>query len=146
MRPGGSATGSVDTSLAGFAGSVDTPLAGFAGGLRRRGSRIAIPAAWRYALAVSRRMPVACSMRRSGHPSRPRARICCFLSSPKMLAILAGDHRSRRRVNVLGALLPHWPVFRYPRLAGFQVSTEDGAVEYAWRSFLGPDISPGRSF
>ena len=48
--------------------------------------------------------------------------------------------------HVLGASLPHWPVFRYPRLAGFHVSTEDGAVEYAWRSFLGPDISPGRSF
>src|SRR5437667_5622290 len=41
-------------------------------------------------------------MRRSGHPSRPRARICCFVSSPKMLAIPAGNHRSPRRVNVLG--------------------------------------------
>src|SRR3989442_5444233 len=41
-------------------------------------------------------------MRRSGHPSRPRARICCFWSSPKMLAIPAGNHRGPRRVNVLG--------------------------------------------
>jgi hypothetical protein len=60
------------------------------------------PGALRYALAVSRRTPVACSMRRSGHPSRPRARTWCFFSSPKILAIPAGDHRSRRRVNVLG--------------------------------------------
>src|SRR5947209_112273 len=41
-------------------------------------------------------------MRRSGQPSRPRARICCLLSSPKMLAIPAGNHALHRRVNVLG--------------------------------------------
>src|SRR5207249_2354506 len=33
---------------------------------------------------------------------RPRARICCLLSSPKMLAIPAGNHALHRRVNVLG--------------------------------------------
>src|SRR3989475_10181267 len=41
-------------------------------------------------------------MRRSGQPSRPRERICCLLSSPKMLAIPAGNHALHRRVNVLG--------------------------------------------
>ena len=46
-RPGRSRAGSVDTSLAGFARSVDTGLAGFGGGRRRRGARIAMPAALR---------------------------------------------------------------------------------------------------
>jgi hypothetical protein len=40
-------------------------------------------------LAVSRRTPVACSMRRSVQPSRPSARTCCRLSSLKMLVMLA---------------------------------------------------------
>src|SRR5262249_11740962 len=61
-----------------------------------------IPAPFRYALAVSRRTPVACSMRRSGQPSRPKARICCRLSSPKILAMPTGEHGLIRRVNVLG--------------------------------------------
>lgn len=93
-------------------------MAGFDGGRRRRGSRIAMPAALRYALAVSRRTPVVCSMRRSGHPSRPRARIWCFRSSPKMLAVPAGNHTAPRRVNVLGrcyltgrfSAVHDWPV------------------------------------
>jgi hypothetical protein len=46
-RIGKPAPKSVDTSLAGFAGSVDTAMAGFAGGRRRRGARIAMPAAFR---------------------------------------------------------------------------------------------------
>src|SRR5262249_24402596 len=41
-------------------------------------------------------------MRRSGQPSRPNARICCRLSSPKMLAMPTGEHGLARRVNVLG--------------------------------------------
>src|SRR5213594_577960 len=41
-------------------------------------------------------------MRRSGQPSRPRARICCLLATLKMLAIPAGNHALHRRVNVLG--------------------------------------------
>ncbi len=100
--------------------SVDTSLAGFgAGGRRRRGRRTGIPAAFRYALAVSRRTPVAASMRRSGQPSRPNARTCCCLSSPKMLVMSAGRPQPPRRRQRLGARLPHWPVFRCPRLAGF---------------------------
>src|SRR2546425_4286233 len=69
-------------------------------------------------------------MRRSGHPSRPRARICCFVSSPKMLAIPAGNHRSPRRVNVLGRCyltgrfsgVYDWPVLGVHR--GLQVAYE----------------------
>src|SRR4029453_10142744 len=130
--PGGSAARSVDTSLAGFARSVDTGLAAFGGGRRWRGSPLAIPAALRYALAVSRRTPVACSMRRSGHPSRPRARTWCFFSSPKRLAIPAGEHSPGRRVNVLGCRyltgrfsgVHDWPVLgvrRGSHIVGFSV-------------------------
>ena len=64
-----------------------TSLAGFAGARRPHapGGRTAIPAAFRYAPAVSRRTPVACSMRRKGHPSFPSAMTCCFFSSLKTL-------------------------------------------------------------
>ena len=41
----------------------------------------------RVAPAVSQRTPVSCSMRRSGHPSRPRAITCCFFASLKTLLI-----------------------------------------------------------
>src|SRR5262249_21255046 len=88
-------------------------------------ARIVIPAALRYALAVSRRTPVATSMRRTGHPSRPRASTCCFLSSPKMLAMPTGRARSPPSRQRLGALLPHWPVFRCRRLAGFGCPPRD---------------------
>jgi hypothetical protein len=37
--------------------------------------------------AVSRRTPVSCSMRRSGHPSRPRAITGCFFASFQTLLI-----------------------------------------------------------
>src|ERR1035438_9172147 len=62
--------GSGITGMAGFAApeSVITSLAGF--GARRPqplGGRTAIPAAFRYALAVSRRILVACCIRRSDH-------------------------------------------------------------------------------
>lgn len=49
------------------------------------GPRIAIPTAFTYPLAVSRRTPVASSIRRSDHPSRPNANTCCFFSSLKTL-------------------------------------------------------------
>src|SRR5206468_9072643 len=69
------------TVLTGFAASdpVVTPLAGFAGARRPHapGGRTAIPAAFRYAPAVSRRTPVNFSMRRRGHPSIPSAITCC---------------------------------------------------------------------
>lgn len=45
--------------------------------------RTATPAAFRYALAVSRRTPVAASMRRSDHPSRPNPNTCCCLPGSK---------------------------------------------------------------
>jgi hypothetical protein len=61
-----------------------------------------IPAAFRYALAISRRTPVAAWMRRSGQPSRPNARTCCCLYSPKMLAMSAGRPSPLAAVNVLG--------------------------------------------
>src|ERR1700722_2384939 len=64
-------------------------LAAFAGGRRPHApdGRTPIPAALRYLPAVSRRTPVSCSMRRKGHPSRPRAITCCLLSSLKALLI-----------------------------------------------------------
>src|SRR2546427_9758418 len=87
-------TESVDTAgpLAGFAGaagpeSVDTSLAGFGGRPHRRGGPTAIPAAFREALTVSRRTPVVSSMRRSDHPSRPRAITCCALSALPTIAL-----------------------------------------------------------
>src|ERR1035438_7372253 len=81
------------TGMAGFAApeSVITWLAGFAA--RRPqplGGRTAIPAAFRYALAVSRRILVVCWIRRSDHPSLPRAMTCCFFSSFKR----DGEHTS----------------------------------------------------
>ena len=92
--------------------SVDTPLAGFGRWPHRRGA-MAMPAAFRYALAVSRRTPMALSMRRSGHPSCPNAITCCRFSSLKTFAIPAATHASSACVNVLAH---HFP------LAGFQVS------------------------
>src|SRR5439155_25092148 len=105
-------------SLAGFesAESVITPLAGFDD--RRPhppGGRTAIPDAFRYAPAVSRRTPVACSMRRSVQPSFPSAITCCFFSSFKTL--LMPTERIRRsqcpeRWFIVGRFSAdnHWPV------------------------------------
>ena len=84
--------------------SVDTSggeLAGFA--VRSPGRprpRAVTPTARSYALTISRRTPVADSMRRSGHPSRPCATICCCLSGCKTLPILPKDHTSFVDVNV----------------------------------------------
>jgi hypothetical protein len=70
-----------DTSWAAFAAvseSGDASLAGFAGSRRPQtpGGLTAIPAAFRYAPAVSRRTPVSFSIRRNGQPSRPSAIPC----------------------------------------------------------------------
>ena len=115
------------TSLAGFeisesptlsttpltpSGSVVTSLAGFAG--RRPqlpGGRTGIPAALRYPLAVSRRTPVVCSIRRSGHPSRPNATTCSLFSVLKTLLMPTGDYSACCQCP--GPL----------SLAGFQVTT-----------------------
>src|ERR1700722_16193961 len=106
--------GSGITGMAGFAApeSVITSLAGF-GSHRPQplGGRPAIPAAFRYAPAVSRRIPVACWMRRSDQPSRPRAKTCCFFSSFKTLA-MPTESTSLRGIQCPGRLLS---------LAGFQV-------------------------
>src|SRR5271155_915582 len=106
--------GSGITAMAGFAApeSVITPLAGF-GSYRPQplGGRTAIPAAFRWPLAVSRRIPVACWMRRSDQPSRPRAKTCCFFSSFKTLA-MPTEPTSLRGIQCPGRLLS---------LAGFQV-------------------------
>ena len=93
-------TESVITSLAGFDAHRPQPL----------GGRTAIPAALRYTPAVSRRIPVACWMRRSDQPSRPRAKTCCFFSSFKTLA-MPTEPTSLRRIQCPGRY-SRWPVFR----------------------------------
>src|SRR5688500_6379874 len=100
--------------------SVDTPpaVAGFAESATCRGALMAIEAARRYALAVSRRIPVAASIFLSDQPSRPSASICCFFSSLKTLAILAGELAPSAFVNVPAPYIS-WPVLRCPSLAGF---------------------------
>ena len=88
-------TGSLVDSGGGFAAaeSVITSLAGFAGGCRPQlpGGRKAIPAAFRYPAAVSRRTPVVRWIRRSDQPKRPKAMTCCFFSSFKTLLTSTED-------------------------------------------------------
>jgi len=116
------ATESVVTSLAGFeiSGSAVTSaasgaLAGFAGGLRPQlpGGRTGMPSAFKYPAAVSRRIPVVFSMRRSGQPIRPSAITCCRLSSLKTL--LTSSELIPRLRLLSERLFP---------LAGFQVTPE----------------------
>ena len=86
-------------------------VAGFAGQLASRPPllRTAIPAAFKYRLAVSRRTPVDSSIRRSDQPSRPSARTDCLLSSFETLLIPSVDHvptassTSRRLLVVAGS-------------------------------------------
>jgi hypothetical protein len=80
--PGFAAVESVITSVAGFAGSccAEAPDA-----------RKAMPAAFKYPAAVSRRTPVLRWMRRSDHPNRPKAMTCCFFSSLKTLLTAMED-------------------------------------------------------
>ena len=96
--------GPVDSSADGFPASksVITCMAGFEAARRPQppGDRTAIPAAFRYTLAVSRRTPVAPWMRRRLHPSRPNARTCCFLSSLKTLAMPTEGTNPQAGVNV----------------------------------------------
>src|SRR5215813_10627834 len=87
-------------------------MAGFAGARRPHPGRHTVtPAVLRYALAVSLRTPVACSMRRKGHPSFPSAITCCFFSSLKTLLIPREPIRAPLGVNVPGS-----------SLAGFQLT------------------------
>ena len=75
-----------------------TSMAGFA--LTQPGWRTLIPAPLRYTLAVSRRTPVACSMRRKDQPSLPKAIICCRLSSLNTLLMPLQASLPRSAVNV----------------------------------------------
>jgi hypothetical protein len=88
------------TSLAGFAG-IRFP--------QKRGSRTTMPAAFRQALAVSRRAPVACSMRRKGHPSFPSAMTCCFFFFAQDIAHAEEAYKHSLRSQCPG--LYRWPVF-----------------------------------
>jgi hypothetical protein len=87
-------------------------MAGFAG-RPQPGGRTVIPAAFKYALAVSRRTPVVLSICRSDQPSRPRTITCSRFVSLKTLAILASGPQSAAPAQRLS---------RRP-MAGFQVST-----------------------
>src|SRR5215467_10274431 len=92
-------------------------LAGFAGMRfpQKRGSRTTMPAAFRKAPAVSRRTPVACSIRRKGHPSFPSAITCYFRSSLKALLMSGEPIKAPLGVNVPSSTVgrfssdPHWP-------------------------------------
>ena len=72
-----------------------------------------MPAAFRYPLAVSRRTPVACSIRRKDQPSLPKAIICCRLSSLNPLLMPREATLPPRVVNVPGD---------YFSMAGFEVT------------------------
>ena len=104
------ASESVDTAavVAGFGGSGGGQTVG-----RPPVRRTGIPAAFKYALAVSRRTPVACSIRRSDQPSRPSARTCCCVCSLKTLLMSGEGPEGPRRCQRLGSLRV---------VAGFQVS------------------------
>src|ERR1041385_8412507 len=79
--------------------SVVTSMAGFA--VRTQpGARTWMPAVLRYALAVSRRTPMTCSMRRKDQPRRPKAIICCRLSSLNTLLMPLQASLPRSVVNV----------------------------------------------
>jgi hypothetical protein len=90
---------------------------------------IAMPTALKYALAarpagggVSRRTPVACSIRRKLQPSRPNASICFCFSSLKTLAILGAADQIRARPST--SRPPHrWPVLIRSPMAGFDRSS-----------------------
>ena len=126
---GFSASGSVATSMAGFARVRPQPP----------GGRSAIPAAFRYPLAVSRRTPVVCSIRRSDQPSRPNAITCCFVSSLKTLLTLTERNPPSGSMSWLSLLLAGFQVATYGR---FWVATE--AVESRIRRRSAPGV-PKRS-
>ena len=91
------------TSMAGFEMSESVFVSWAFAGTRcpqPPGDRTPIPAALRYLPAVSRRTPVACSMRRKVHPSRPSAMTCCFFSSLKTLLIPTEATKPLVGVNV----------------------------------------------
>jgi hypothetical protein len=107
---------SVVTCMAGFAAivtpeSVVTSLAGFAGARfpQPPGGRIAMPAALRYAAAVSRRIRVVCWIRRKDQPNWPSAMTWFFFSSLKTLLTLTEEYPAGFNVPICCF---YWPVFR----------------------------------
>jgi hypothetical protein len=79
-------------------------MAGFAARFQP-GCRTLMPAAFIYALAVSRRTPVACSMPRKDQLSRPKAITCCRLSSLNTLLMALEATLPLGVVNVPGDFL-----------------------------------------
>src|SRR5215469_13672049 len=131
---------------------VVTSLAGFAGTGRPQapGARMAMPAAFRYALPVSRRTPVACSIRRKDQPKRPNAITCCRFSSLKTLlmptkaTLPSVESTSRDYLSLAG--------FEVAIIGRFWVATEGLAVEqlkkvdeHFWFE-LSSDRHPAREF
>lgn len=97
---------SVITSLAGFAAVQSVGGTWVGVGIprpQRPGPRTAMSAAFRYALTVSRRTPVCCSMRRKDQPSCPSTMICCCFFSFKTLLMAREPKRLRCAVNVSNA-------------------------------------------
>src|SRR5881397_1084350 len=130
--------------LAGFdpSESVATCMAGFAGDLRRQpGGLTPIPAAFRYAPAVSRRTPVSCSIRRSGQPSFPSAMTCCFFSSLKTLLMAArlSSQWLMSGASLLVGFQPAfiWPVLRWPHMAGFGWPPRNSLRAHLFRDYPG---------
>src|SRR5215218_2960290 len=134
----GIATESVVTCMAGFAATVVpeavvTSLAGFFGARfpQPPDTRIAMPAALRYAAAVSRRIRVVCWIRRRDQPNWPSAMTWFFFSSLKTLLTLTEGYppphsMSRSAVSIGRFSGDHqWPVLgdrrgygRHIRLTG----------------------------
>ena len=67
-----------------------------------------IPAAFKYALAVSRRTRVACSICRNGHPSRPNATTCSRLFGAQDIA--HADEAYSAEFNVPGVIVGRFQV------------------------------------
>jgi hypothetical protein len=96
-----------------------TRMAGFAGARRLHpGRHTTTPADFRYALVVSLRTPVACSMRRKGRPSFPSAMTCCFFSSLKTLLMPKEPMRTPLGVNVPGPTLAVFQLTLHGRILG----------------------------
>lgn len=95
--------------------AVDTSLAGLgAGGRRWRGRRTAIPAAFRYTLAVSRRRPSPPECGGAASRAGPTLGLAAACRRPRCWSYRRGDHSSPPPSTSWGAATS---------LAGFQVST-----------------------
>jgi len=120
-------------------GGHRSAVAGCDGGRTCRGALNATEAARRYALAVSRRMPVAASSFLSNQPNRPSDSSCCFCSSLKTFPALG--FLPCAFVNVSAPYIS-WPVFRYPSLAGCGCLPRQQVVRAAISAIACPWPSP----